>query len=450
MRRTSAWSTTDLVAALAVSLALVLSGRCGAGWRVAWETDGVPASSGLRAAVLADVDGDGAGEIVLACREGDAGALVCLAGDGGVRWERRTASAPLAVCADLEGDGGLEVVSAWRETVAVLSGRDGALLRSGAVAPVTDDGRSRSPSPVRAIRAIDCDGDGRREIVLVAGAGRGEHLAAYRCDTLGPLWSLRAAAEDGPFGRGFDHLAAGDANGDGVDEVLVTENMNRLVSVGARGSVEWTALLGEKSRFSPEGVASAPPVVADLTGDGAAEVAIGCFAGSLVVLEGSSGVELVRLRFGAESHRRLDGRRRLPAFLRRALESAGEPVGELTALDLDGRPGRELVFGCSDGLLYAVSAREARTLWSLETPGDVYDAPAAVGDSAAGRCLLAWTTQGVVACEPSTGEPRRLLDAAGGAASLLVGDLDGDGRAEIVLVGRRGRSITALTRGGGQ
>jgi len=447
MRRTSASSTTSVCVALVLAAALLPIGGVRAAWRVVWERDGCPSSAGLSESRLVDLDADGSSEIVIVCRgEEGRGRVVAIDGNGEVRWEARVGAAAAVSLAGTGADGRPELAVAWGETLAVLRAADGERIRAWGLRSPRDPGTEEvaAGAPIRAIEVIEAGGG--RLAVVVTGAERGASLAACRLDTLDLMWVLEAEREDGPFGRGFDHLSVGDPDGDGLPEILVTENMNRLLVIGPGGVVEWGVLLGEKSRFSPEGVASSPPVVADLTGDGSNEVAIGCFAGALVVLDGASGDELLRLRFGQESHRRLVGRRRLPAFLRRALESTGEPLGEAAVLELDRRAGCELVFGCSDGWLYAVSPRDGRTLWRRETPGDVYDAPALLADSGDGPCVLAWTSQGLVACEVATGEPRRMLDAAGGAAAVLVGDTTGNGRPEIVLVGRRGRRLTMLAR----
>ena len=95
------------------------------------------------------------------------------------------------------------------------------------------------------------------------------------------------------FGDGLSKLKCADIDGDGASEILVVENANVLRCISSSGDDLWSLTLGGKGRLNPEGVASNLPVVADLTGDGYNEVAIGCFAGALVVMDGATGDELV-------------------------------------------------------------------------------------------------------------------------------------------------------------
>ncbi len=219
--------------------------------------------------------------------------------------------------------------------------------------------------------------------------------------SLVPAWSRALDDRNESFDDGFSRPVFGDTDGDGRDELLVIERMNEVVCRAEEGNERWRVTLGEKSRFKPIGVVSAKPVVADVTGDGIPDVVVGCFAGAVVVLDGELGEEIARLQFGTEAHEEHMKGRRLSAFIRDALASTGEPIGEILSVDLDGSAGKELVFGCSDGYVYAVSPRTGARLWRLRPGRDVYDRPVA-DPRDAGRLVL-WDEERVHVLDATTG-----------------------------------------------
>ncbi len=275
-----------------------------------------------------------------------------------------------------------------------------ALARGGTLAFLGDDGR--------ALGTVSLPGEARSLAVsgahvCLATGGEGDAFAdSLLCFSCGELRWTRELADSGErFDNGFSRPAFGDVNGDGRSESLVVERMNEFVCRDDRGSELWRVRLGEKSRFRPTGVASSDPVVADVTGDGVPDAIVGCFAGSLVVVDGEEGEEIDRFLFGNESHVERLGSRRLPGFLREALAGTGEPIAQILDLDIDEAAGRELVFGCSDGFAYAVSPRRGATLWRFRPSGDIYDRP--VADPTSSRLVL-WSESGVHALDARTGE----------------------------------------------
>ena len=112
---------------------------------------------------VADVDADGAPEILVA---GDA-ILVAIEGDGSLRWQAPLASAPSslrgATAYDFEGDGQAEVVVADQQRLLVLKGSDGTLVAEPSLGGSAGAGVG---SPILA----DVDADGAAE-VLVAASG---------------------------------------------------------------------------------------------------------------------------------------------------------------------------------------------------------------------------------------------------------------------------------------
>jgi len=238
------------------------------------------------------------------------------------------------------------------------------------------------------------------------------------------VWSRALVDRNTRFDDGFSRPVFADTNGDGRDELLVVERMNEIVCRADTGNERWRVILGEKSRFKPIGVASADPVVADVTGDGIPDVAVGCFAGAVVVLDGELGDEIARLQFGTEAHEAHLRGRRLSSFIRDALASTGEPIGDMLAVELNGIGGAELVFGCSDGFVYAVSPRSGETLWRFRPGNDVYGRPVAEPGDA--RRLVVWDEECLYVLDAVTGAELATLPRSSIAAAAVLGWSDAD------------------------
>ena len=373
---------------------------------------------------------------------------------------------------DLDGDGGPDVLVSergregpWR-TIA-LSGVTGEEFwsreheRSAHVAASVDSGSSRVvfvagtslevvdgatgvtrtalelESAAGRMELARLDGDCHADIVCAVGHDRDDRLVALSGADLSGLWVVDAGPDDSRFGLGFGRIMCADADADGLDEIFVVENTDALVRVDACGSRRWSRGLGERTAFVPLGAATSAPVVADLTGDGEKEVAIGCLAGGLVVLEAATGDRVALLRFGVEAHSRFAGRRRLPGHLRKLLAESGEPVNEMLPVELDGAPGEDLVFGCSDGVIYGASPRSGETLWRFDSDGKVYDAPLwldSTQDGAGG--VVAWDMERVYLLDGGSGAPLSGLPEITGPAELHLADVNGDGSLELVVVAR--------------
>jgi len=257
------------------------------------------------------------------------------------------------------------------------------------------------------------------------------------------LWRRLPGDADAATTPAGTHAASGDTDGDGRDELLVVEELNELVCRDEDGTERWRLVLGEKGRLRPTGVASCDPVVADVTGDRLPDVVVGCFAGAVVVVDGELGEELTRLQFGNESHERHIRNRRLSTFIREALLSTGEPIAEILAVELDGVSGEELVFGCSDGHVYAVSPRSGRTLWRFAPARDVYDRPVVEpgAETPVRRRLVVWNEERAHILDVATGEELAALARPRINAGVVLGW--GDGHVDLAVVDGLTRVVEA-------
>jgi len=433
---------------------------------VLWEqTMSLPGKS-LLSGVVADLDGDGLDEVLLHCaRRNDPSLVAVLDGtDGRELWRASFSGRSCVVTADIDGDGIAEVVVACGAELSVLDGATGELVLGTALRGTIGD-------LVRArVRTRPGGGGGGSDgfgpgIIYTAGKKRDDVMVALGGGDLHELWARDAASGRGPFARGFTHPSAWDVDGDGGDEVLVAENGNHLLCLSGSGELLWDVGLGKCERLDPGGVVSCTPVVADLLGDGVAELAVGCFAGAVVVMDARTGDVLDRVQFGVESHETHLTNEKIPRFIRDALSATGEPVNCLTVVELDGGPGSELVLGCSDGFLYACDPGSGDAMWRFDTLKTVYDPCVLVratdersaadrprdpgddltneGGTLATCDLLAWDVEGVYLLDGRTGLARAGFGGVLGAARVLPCDLDGAGAPEIVHVALETRRVTA-------
>ncbi|KAA0207036.1 hypothetical protein EDM68_00380 [Candidatus Uhrbacteria bacterium] len=115
----------------------------------------------------------------------------------------------------------------------------------------------------------DFNGDGLREIVTGPGNGGGPHIRTFKTD--GVPWRGGYFAFDASESGGA-RVAVGDVNGDGIDEIVVGSGPRavpriRVYDGNARLLSEFTVGTGASS----DGV---KPVVADIDGDGRAEILV--------------------------------------------------------------------------------------------------------------------------------------------------------------------------------
>lgn len=339
---------------------------------------------------------------------------------------------------DFDGDGRLDALSldSKGSTLSLLLAREGRLERARSVLV--------GPSP-RAARALDLDGDGKLDVALAIVDSLGARLVRLFGDGRGQL-ARRAEVPDQRIADTVRDLAVLDATGDGAWEWLVLDDERDLLLVYGGDPA------GELVRQLALSLPSLPSRVIALEADGDATPEL---AFALAGAGERSGILLAELRAGGDG---------LALVELDHLESATPPF-DLAAADLDGDGSEELVAlsvlraPASPGLLWPVRVERGASgprlvagaaLPTATTPRDVVcgdldgDGRAEVLVCAQLAHLLnAWVARGA-------GETLRLerlddLGAGIGPMAAALGDLDGDGQAELVVADGNGDDV-ALVR----
>ncbi|HNS99962.1 MAG TPA: VCBS repeat-containing protein [Polyangiaceae bacterium] len=440
-------------------------------WHEAW----------LGSAVVADVDGDGTKEIVVA-----RGSLVLgwhldgqlvrkLETEGGRIW-----SSP--VVADLVGaSAGLEIAAASRDSI-YLWDAQGKLL-PGFPFVWRDE--------LRSLAAADIDGDGDLELVAVTTSPLSEHgqrdiiIAIHAdgrvVDGFPPNTSGASGCDDACYVTGgFDqNLALGDVDGDGKADILAPQD-NAYMSLHRGNGEAFDAAPIFKGRKKFPGIrflhdyaqaqqgwaqdeatsnqahfTNSAPALADIDGDGTHELIV------LASVQNASQDD--RLRGVALWVLKPDGTRpgpwvepfHVPGYLAGLWDFEGTNVvgatNQVTVADIDSqRPGPEFLFAGFDGKIHCVDASRNELWQATYTTSDrVLTAGVVVADlSADGSPEIVFSTY-----SPDEGKSHLfVLDAAGnelhktelpkrGAMPVpTIADVDGDGQLEIVVSLKDGES----------
>jgi hypothetical protein len=285
---------------------------------------------------------------------------------------------------DVNGDGYTDFITGgwWGETLAWRENPKGDPGREWPLHPIARVG------PIETTRAWDVDGDGQREIVPNTPGGP-QRVFKLAADTAGRGTAsfTEHVIYDGPSGHG---LGFGDVNGDGRGEIILATG---YLEAPRRDplSREWTL----HQEFDLGG-ASVPILVADVNGDGLADLIVG----------GAHGYGLDWLE------QRVRGRRR--TWIRHPIDPFCSQYHDMFWVDIDG-----------DGECELVTGKRYRAHCGKD-PG---------ADDPVGIYYFKWTGEGFAKQVIDFGPPGR---GAGCGIHFQVADLDGSGLLDVVAPGKDG------------
>jgi hypothetical protein len=233
---------------------------------------------------LADIDGDGFLEAVFGVDshlEGppyntpDGGALIAFRADGTRLWTRFISQTIFSspIIADLDGDGNLEIVHGggdyFNSAGAIAAGRKVYVLdRNGNLLWSRDTGNCVCRRPALG----DIDGDGKLEVVVTSYDNR-----AYAWNHDGSaLWDVAVLNFQGKNERAGPPVIA-DFTGDGIADVLVNTGWETAVLNGPTGAQRTATFFPGDSRPSYNGEHASfdnGAIIADVDGDGKSELII--------------------------------------------------------------------------------------------------------------------------------------------------------------------------------
>ena len=314
----------------------------------------VPADRRPVALAIGDLDADGLGDIAISAR-GLAGNPLCSpctavrygAARGKLVHARRVfaeRAEDLAI-GPFSGDAVPDLIGTPPHGGTLLLGRGVAGQNPTPASVFVGDGRAHK---LRRMAVGDLDGDGRADDLAIADTGaRTVHIVLDQgtadVDAFQRVASLRCCPPGFRFSR--LNVAAGDVNGDGRQDIVVSDPSARRTAGGIFLGVGGGAFSPIK-RFAPSGHGAATLAVADLDADGRAEVLLGHADGTLAAADFGTG--------------------------QRAEVDLGPRVTSVGVADLDGNGAADVVAGDFRGRLHAL-----RTAAPAPEPAPVIPPPPA-------------------------------------------------------------------------
>jgi hypothetical protein len=348
---------------------------------------------------------------------------------------------------DLDGDGTPEIIA---------SGSDGGsassfwyVLKRNAGGTYDQLWRSGNyPGGITRIVLADLTGDGRDDIVVGLADGT---IRIYDGATLGEAGKMTVAP-------GLVDMAVGDLDGDGNPEIVTSNGTGISVYSGQSGSLKWSLATGGGTSIA----------VGNVDGDSALEIVTTSYGGKGFVIDGVSHVveweylnsfgAQVRLGdldgdgmqeiVGASAWQKItvfDADRKTPSWeLPTSLD-----IGALAVTDVDGDGIPEIVYGDGQwGKIHAIDATTRTQKWAVSNPEHGVSGIALGDVDLDGKKEVLWGAGGtssgpdyLYVADPSTGTIKwQSLDINGPLSAVAVGDVDDDGRDDIVMVSRESDS----------
>lgn len=275
----------------------------------------------------------------------------------------------------------------------------------------------------------DLDGDGHGD--YVSGAFGASAVVAYSSAAQAPLWV--ASVPGG--GLGFSVSAAGDVNADGVEDVIAADTLGNRVLIFDGRNGNQLQVLPAPAGASQFGTAVSH--VGDVTGDGRSDLIVGAGGGvgHVYLFSGSDGALLATVAGPAEGSR--------------------FGAGLAGTRDLDGDGKRDFIVGAPGangnlGRAYVYSGATRASLFELAPQANgagnfgqffVADAGDVDADGITDLYVGSYTeTSGGAAYVFSGRDGQRLHRFLGSSSEAIgpgrgAGDVDGDGRADIIVGG---------------
>jgi outer membrane protein assembly factor BamB len=261
----------------------------------------------------------------------------------------------------------------------------------------------------------DLAGDGNVAIVFGTYFGD-EHLYAVRANDGKVLWKFKS--ESGPFDAG---VALVDLNGKGKLNVIAADSSTgTLFCLDHEGKVVW--------RHKLPACTDSPPAVADLDGDGKAEIVVGTW-----IVDKEKRGRVFAIEAGGQQ---VKWSAAVPGYIQ------SEPV----LVDLNGDNALDVLVTTwrGDKGVWAFEGKTGAKLWRHEMKGDMYHGVAVVEKPT--PIIIAHSIAGDIAALDFTGKvlwEQTVKDYLFAPATLA--DLAGDGKLSAILCGQRVYAFEAAT-----